>query len=210
LVKNVSLHQFMASAFIFFIIWINVDLLYALIPNGNVYVDAKFVVFILALVKIVNTSFNVGATVLSYSKYYYYSLVFTVILTATAIFMNIKFIPIGGMEGAAMASLLSYIVYYMFLLTFVRLRIKVTPFSLNELYTLVIIVSLFVIDWLLRKYISDYVVSLFDINLLGQLLDSVIRTLILSFLGIVTIYKFRISKQVNDIIDKILSFLKLI
>ena len=98
----------------------------------------------------------------------------------------------------------------MFLLTFVRLRIKVTPFSLNELYTLVIIVSLFVIDWLLRKYISDYVVSLFDINLLGQLLDSVIRTLILSFLGIVTIYKFRISKQVNDIIDKILSFLKLI
>lgn len=210
LIKNVSLHQFMASAFIFFIIWINVDLLYALIPNGNVYVDAKFVVFILALVKIVNTSFNVGATVLSYSKYYYYSLVFTVILTATAIFMNIKFIPIGGMEGAAMASLLSYIVYYMFLLTFVRLRIKVTPFSLNELYTLVIIVSLFVIDWLLRKYISDYVVSLFDINLLGQLLDSVIRTLILSFLGIVTIYKFRISKQVNDIIDKILSFLKLI
>lgn len=210
LVKNVSLHQFMASAFIFFIIWINVDLLYALIPNGNVYVDAKFVVFILALVKIVNTSFNVGATVLSYSKYYYYSLVFTVILTATAIFMNIKFIPIWGMEGAAMASLLSYIVYYMFLLTFVRLRIKVTPFSLNELYTLVIIVSLFVIDWLLRKYISDYVVSLFDINLLGQLLDSVIRTLILSFLGIVTIYKFRISKQVNDIIDKILSFLKLI
>lgn len=210
LIKNVSLHQFMASAFIFFIIWINVDLLYALIPNGNVYVDAKFVVFILALVKIVNTSFNVGATVLSYSKYYYYSLVFTVILTATAIFMNIKFIPIWGMEGAAMASLLSYIVYYMFLLTFVRLRIKVTPFSLNELYTLVIIVSLFVIDWLLRKYISDYVVSLFDINLLGQLLDSVIRTLILSFLGIVTIYKFRISKQVNDIIDKILSFLKLI
>ncbi len=210
LVKNVSLHQFMASAFIFFIIWINVDLLYALIPNGNVYVDAKFVVFILALVKIVNTSFNVGATVLSYSKYYYYSLVFTVILTATAIFMNIKFIPIWGMEGAAMASLLSYIVYYMFLLTFVKLRIKVTPFSLNELYTLVIIVSLFVIDWLLRKYISDYVVSLFDINLLGQLLDSVIRTLILSFLGIVTIYKFRISKQVNDIIDKILSFLKLI
>ena len=210
LVKNVSLHQFMASAFIFFIIWINVDLLYALIPNGNVYVDAKFVVFILALVKIVNTSFNVGATVLSYSKYYYYSLVFTVILTATAIFMNIKFIPIWGMEGAAMASLLSYIVYYMFLLTFVRLRIKVTPFSLNELYTLVIIFSLFVIDWLLRKYISDYVVSLFDINLLGQLLDSVIRTLILSFLGIVTIYKFRISKQVNDIIDKILSFLKLI
>ena len=80
LAKNVSLHQFMASALILFIIWINIDLIYSVIPNGNVYDEAKFVVFILALVKIINTSLNVGATVLSYSKYYYYSLPFTIIL----------------------------------------------------------------------------------------------------------------------------------
>ena len=114
--KNVSLHQFMASMFIFFLIWINIDLVYSLIPNGNVYDEAKFVVLILSVVKIINTSLNVGATVLSYSKYYYYSLLFTIILTLTAIYMNIKLIPIWGMEGAALASLVSYIVYYTFLL----------------------------------------------------------------------------------------------
>ena len=209
LTQNVSLHQFMASSFIFFLIWINIDLLYTLIPNGNVYDEAKFVVFILAIVKIINTSLNVGATVLSYSKYYYYSLLFTIILTVSTIIMNIKLIPIWGIEGAAIASLISYLIYYTFLLTFVNWRVKVTPFSLKEFYTLLIIVSLFVIDWLLQTYISRYITSLFSILIIGQILDSVLRTSLLAILGIVTIYKLRISKQVNDIIDKFLSLLKL-
>ena len=72
LIKSVSLHQFIVSCFIFFIIWINIDLIYNIIPNGNVYDEAKFVVFILAIVKIVNTSLNVGATVLSYSTNHMY------------------------------------------------------------------------------------------------------------------------------------------
>lgn len=209
LVKNVSLHQFLASTFIFFLIWINIDLVYTLIPNGDVYDEAVMVVFILSLVKIVNTSLNVGATVLSYSKYYYYSLLFTVILTVTAIYMNIKLIPLWGMNGAALASLVSYIVYYLFLLTFVNVKVKVNPFSMRELYTFLIIFMLFVIDYLFQKYISKYLISLFSVELLGQILDSVVRTSLFSILGIVTIYKFKISKQVNDIIDKFLSLIKL-
>lgn len=210
MIKNVSLHQFMASMFIFFLIWINIDLVYALIPNGNVYDEAKFVVLILSAVKIINTSLNVGATVLSYSKYYYYSLLFTVILTATAIYMNIKLIPIWGMEGAALASLISYIVYYTFLLTFVNWKIKVSPLSMKELYTVIIILSLFAIDWLLQTYMSKHLISMFGVELIGKILDSVVRTSLLSIIGIVIIYKSKISKQVNDIIDKFLSMLKLI
>lgn len=208
--KNVSLHQFMASMFIFFLIWINIDLVYSLIPNGNVYDEAKFVVLILSVVKIINTSLNVGATVLSYSKYYYYSLLFTIILTVTAIYMNIKLIPIWGMEGAALASLVSYIVYYTFLLIFVNWKIKVSPLSMRELYTVMIILSLFAIDWLLQTYMSKHLISIFNIELIGKMLDSAVRTLFLSVLGIVIIYKSKISKQVNDIIDKFLSMLKLI
>ena len=208
--KNVSLHQFMASMFIFFLIWINIDLVYSLIPNGNVYDEAKFVVLILSVVKIINTSLNVGATVLSYSKYYYYSLLFTIILMLTAIYMNIKLIPIWGMEGAALASLVSYIVYYTFLLTFVNWKIKVSPLSMRELYTVMIILSLFAIDWLLQTYMSKHLISIFNVELIGKMLDSAVRTLILSVLGIVIIYKSKISKQVNDIIDKFLSMLKLI
>ena len=210
LIKSVSLHQFIVSCFIFFIIWINIDLIYNIIPNGNVYDEAKFVVFILAIVKIVNTSLNVGATVLSYSKYYYYSLLFTVILTFTAIVMNIKLIPMWGMEGAALASLISYLIYYLVLLTFVNWKLKLSPLSVKEFYALAIIVSLFVMDWLLEKYMSVRLISLFDKEMVGQTVDSVVRTLLMSMLGIIIIYKSGISKQINDIINKCLSLLKLI
>lgn len=209
LAKNVSLHQFMASALILFIIWINIDLIYSVIPNGNVYDEAKFVVFILALVKIINTSLNVGATVLSYSKYYYYSLPFTIILTTSVIVLNIKFIPLWGMEGAALASLISYLIYYSFLLTFVKWKVNVTPFSVKEFYTLLIIIALFLIDSILQNSISNCFIQLFEIEMLGQLLDSIFRTVALLSLGIFTIYKLKISKQVNDIIDKFLSLIKL-
>ena len=208
LAKNVSLHQLMVSSFVFFLIWINIELIYTLIPNGNVYDEAKYVVLILSLVKIVNTSLNVGATVLSYSKYYYYSLLFTIILAIVAIVMNIQLIPIMGVEGAALASLISYIVYYALLLSFVNYKVKVFPFSVKELYTLIIILVLFVFDYLFQKYISKYFVTAFNIELIGQIFDSIVRTMILSMIGIIAIYKFKISKQVNDIIDKFISLLK--
>jgi O-antigen/teichoic acid export membrane protein len=209
-VQSVSLHQLIASLFIFFLIWINIDLIYKLIPNGNVYDAAKLVVFILAIVKIVNTSLNVGATVLSYSKYYYYSFLFTVILTFTAIVMNIKLIPIWGMEGAALASLISYLVYYTALLAFVKWKLDVTPFSIKEFYILLIITSLFVIDWLLQKYMSGKLMSWFDVEIIGRIVDSILRTSLMSLSGLVIIYKSKISKQINDIVDKFLSLLKLI
>ena len=114
------------------------------------------------------------------------------------------------MEGAALASLVSYIVYYAFLLTFVNWKIKVSPFSIKELYTMLIVLSMFVIDFLLQNYISEYIISIFNVELIGRILDSIVRTSVLSVLGIVIIYKSKISKQVNDIIDKFLSMLKLI
>lgn len=206
LAKNVSLHQFMVSIFLFFIIWINIDLIYFIIPNGNVYENAKNVVFILCIVKIVNTSFNVGATVLSYSKYYYYSLLFTVILTVSAIYLNIKLIPLWGMDGSAMASLLSYLIYYALLLTFVMVKVKVNPLSVKELYVMIIIIVLFMMNFLLQKYITPFIMSLFNINIIAMFADAFCRTALLCVTGLLAVYKFKISKQVNDIIDKI--FLK--
>jgi hypothetical protein len=44
--KSVSLHQLLASSFIFLIIWINIDLFFAILPNGTEYSEAKWVVFI--------------------------------------------------------------------------------------------------------------------------------------------------------------------
>ena len=57
--------------------------------------------------------------------------------------------------------------------------------------------------------IHSILISLFNVEIIGQIFDSFVRTVAMSLLGVVVIYKLRISKQINDIIDKVLSLLKL-
>ena len=56
-------------------------------------------------------------------------------------------------------------------------------------------------------FISEIVINLFDIKMIGLILDAMMRTLIVLFIGLYIIYKTKISQQINDIIDKLLSLL---
>ena len=209
LTKDVSLHQLIAGLFVFFIIWINIDLFFELLPNGEVFATGKWVFFILVLAKMINSSLNVGVIVLSYSKYYYLQLFFTAVLTFTAIVMNNLLIPVLGMTGSAMASLVSYSLYYILILSVVGWKTKIHPFSWGEMMVVTIISVLFVADYLVVKFVSPSVVALLGGGLLGRAAESVIRTLFFVFTGIAAVYKLKISKQINDLIDILLKKLKL-
>ena len=86
--QMVSLHQFLVSALIFFLIWINLRPLFAVIPHGAEYVGGIGVVFFLGLAKIVNSSLSIGTDILNYSRLYPFSLLFIALLTASAIVLN--------------------------------------------------------------------------------------------------------------------------
>ena len=201
--KSVSLHQLIAGAFVFFIIWINIDLFFELLPNGEKYADGKWVFFLLGLAKLVNSSMNIGATVLSYSKWYYLQLIFTAILTISAIILNNKLIPIWGMTGAAWSSIISFSVYYLLLLSMIMWKTKITPFSWKELVVVGIILLLFVLNWLSVNCISQSIIDFNECGVVLKIVEAVLRTGILVILGLGIIYKTKISKEINEIINKI-------
>ncbi|MDR3268851.1 MAG: hypothetical protein LBT83_07280 [Tannerella sp.] len=47
LYRKVALHQFMAGSCIFLLMWINIDNIFAIMPNGHIYQAGKRVVFLL-------------------------------------------------------------------------------------------------------------------------------------------------------------------
>ena len=49
LYKKVALHQLIAGGLIFLFIWINIDNIFAIIPNGHIYVAGKWVVFFIEI-----------------------------------------------------------------------------------------------------------------------------------------------------------------
>ena len=202
LCRSVSLHQLLAGSFIFFIIWINIDLLFQLIPNGDKYAEGKWVVLILGLARLMNSTLSVGCTVLNYSRYYAYSLLFTFLLTVSAVFLNVKLIPLWGMCGAASATLISYSLYFLLLLFVVWRCIRVQPFSSGQWKVLAVVVLLLAANCLWACFLTPlFHVEASKAAFFGE---SLLRTVLLCLLGTAMVYWFRVSPEVNRLIDRYL------
>ena len=204
LCKNVALHQFIAGLFVLFFIWINIDFLFDLLPKGEVYRIGKWAVLILGLGRLVYSTLDVSLTVLSYSKYYYYSLGFTVLLAVLSVLLNRWFIPVWDLNGAALAYVLSYLVYFALLLTFVRWKIGVLALSGKQLLVVGIIVVLFVLDAAWSAWIAPWFHGLFVQRLVGSGLNAVLKSALFLTVGLATLYRLKVSRSVNDLVDKII------
>lgn len=204
LCKNVALHQFIAGLFVLFFIWINIDFLFDLLPNGEIYRLGKWAVLILALGRLVYSTLDVSLTVLSYSKYYYYSLGFTVLLAVLSVLLNRWLIPYWDINGAALANVLSYLVYFCFLLLFIRWKIGVLALSRKQLVVAGVVLVLFLLDAAWSALVAPWFSRVFDKPLIGLALNAVLKSLLFLFLGLTALYRLKVSQSVNDLIYNML------
>ena len=188
LYRKVSLHQLMVGGFVFLLIWINIDNIFALIPNGEVYSQGKWVVFFLALGKLIEVTLNFGNNLISYSRYYYWGLYFTFFITAIAITFNNWLIPILGVTGAGVATTLTCLISYSAQQWLVQVKIKTNPISLKLIKLIGIFVIMFGINELLPKYHIAIV-------------DGVYRTVIVGVCLCSLIYILKISEDVNLLVN---------
>ena len=205
--KSVSLHQLLVGSLVFFLIWINIDTIFSLLPNGGVFRAGKWAVLILCLSRLVNSTLNVGTTVLSYSKIYYYSLFFTILLTVLAWWLNARWVPVDGdaekgLMGAAFATLVAYMVHYTLLLALIRWKIGTLPLSSKQLLVILVVGVLFGLDWLWSRTLTPWFASQFSKPVFGLVVDSVLKSTIFLVIGLLSVYKLKISQSVNGVIDK--------
>jgi hypothetical protein len=149
----------------------------------------------------------VGTTVLSYSKIYYYSLFFTILLTVLAWWLNARWVPADGdpekgLIGAALATLVAYMVHYVLLLVLIRWKIGTSPLSAKQLLVVLVVGVLFGLDWLWSKALTPWFVALFSKPVYGLVIDSVLKSVLFLVVGLFSVYKLKISQSVNDIMDK--------
>ena len=209
LCKNVALHQFIAGCFVFFIVWSNIDFLFDLLPNGDIYRLGKWAVLILSMSRLVYSTLAVVTTVLSYSKYYYYSLVFTILLAVMSIGLNELWVPKWDIDGGALANMTSYLIYFVLLLAFIRWKIGVMPLSRKMLSVFMVILLLFGLNWLWSNWLTPWFADLFTKPILGLLVDATLKTSLFLVLGLTAIYKLKVSRSVNDLLDKAMGAIRI-
>ena len=197
--RQVSLHQLLVSLLIFFVIAININALFTLIPNGKNYIDGVWVVFILGMAKVMNSSLSIGTDILNYSRWYLLLLPLTLVLLTSAILLNVNLIEAWGINGAAAATLFSYALYFCLLLMVLWFVLKVKVFSLSQLKVVVIMGVGFGLNWVWGQWVTPTVTGWMS-GIVGMLTDAALKTLVLGGLILIGVLQWKVSPTVNQLL----------
>lgn len=190
LYKKVSLHQFIAGSTLFLLIWINIDNIFAIIPNGEIYKAGKWVVFFIGLSKLVGVTLGFGNTLISFSRYYYWGLYFTFFLTSLTIYTNYLLIPRLGMTGAALATFITCLISYSWQQWVVLKKVKGNPYSIGIVKQIGVVLFLLAVNYLLLHWIEN------------SIIDACCRTFIIALLWVYLTYRLKTSDEIFLLVKK--------
>ncbi len=146
LLKQVSSTLFFIGCLLMLIIWVNIDLIFYILPNGEIYATARETVLLLSVGQILVAAFTIATYAINYSRFYYFSLICSALLTICLVVLNKMFIPTLGINGAALANCLSYLLFFLLVLAVVRIFLHTTPLSVSHLKSLLLTVIVFAIN----------------------------------------------------------------
>ncbi|WP_194973139.1 oligosaccharide flippase family protein [Aquiflexum lacus] len=192
LYKDVAVHQFLFCLLLFLGIWSNIDNLYHFVPNNVIYETGKWVVLWIGLAKMADILFSINGEIIVFSKYYVFNITATLIMCVAVIVLNLLLIPMYGIEGAAVASFLSLLIYNLIKYFYLKIRLDFDPFSLDILKILVLGSMTYIIQFFLLQ------------NMEVGFNDIILRSLLITVTYITGMYLLGIAKESQkSIIEKI-------
>lgn len=123
---------------LFVCIYAGIDELVALMPKGDEYRLARILVFLLCIAKIIDMATGLNNQIIAMSDSYRYLLFFLLIAVISNIGLNLFFIPKYGIEGSAIATIISIFLYNGIKFWFLRIKYHLNPFSYKTIYILLL------------------------------------------------------------------------
>jgi len=186
LYHKVSINLLTAGLLLFGCVWVSVDDLYRLMPNSGEVSQGKYVLLFLCIGKLIEMAVSLNSPLVYYSKYYGYSLVSICLLALANIGFNIWLIPVLGLPGAAVATLLSITCYNLFGLVLVWTKFRMQPFTRSMALAGALAVASMAAVWFLPS--TGYV-----------LLNIALRSGLFAFLFALLVLRFRVSEDIMEL-----------
>ncbi len=189
LYKKTSITLQIVGGLVFIGILVNINQLYLLLPEN--YRGGVFVVFTIGLSKYFDLILGNNNAIIFNSKYYRMVLFLGLLLAFVAITLNMLLIPKYGINGAAMATLISVLLYITAKLLFVVLRMKLFPFTKNTLVSFVIFLAFF-----FAFYYWEFPFH--------PITNIVLKSTVVTSLYVWVNYKLNISEDFNNVVNSLL------
>lgn len=190
LYKQSSVNLLLAGGLLFLLINLNIDDMYLIINEPN-YSVVVWVVLMISISELYKLALGTNGTILTNSKYYKVFFYLSLAMAGTVIVLNHYLIDLYGIDGAALATLITVLIFNTIRVFYVKSKLNMQPFTLQSVKVLMIVIGLFG-----TFYFVDFKFH--------PLLNIVLKSGIISVLFLAFVYLFKISKDVNELIDNYL------
>ncbi len=185
-----SINQAVISILLFIGLWVNIENIFHILPPE--YAAGKWVIFFVGLANVIEMATGINNIILQTSRYYRVNTIFIFISLATLIIANLVLIPLVGITGAAIATLLSSLITNTIRFIFLKVRFRMQPFD-YRLFLLFIIGGI--------SYLAGHFIPVFT----NFIIDILVRSAITGGLFVLLILVFKISEDINDIYSQLIN-----
>lgn len=187
------INQYIIGFILFLGIWVNIDNVIQVVTED--FSSGKYVIFFIGLMNVFDMATGVNGIVISTSKYFRYQTYFNVLLGGLTILTNLYFIPTYGLNGAAIATLISGIIYNTARMLFLKLKYNLQPFN----YRFLLVTGIGLILYFLTKQV---------VRIDNFIIDIIVKSLFLGITYMGIIYFLKLSDDLNKAIDDVLKKLR--
>lgn len=184
--QKATASNLVVGALLFLLIWVNLDAFFQFMPGD--YEAGRYVLLLLGFGKLFDMTAGLNGLILLTSKKYRTDLLFTLGLVATAFLTNLLLIPLYGIHGAALATMLTLILFNLLRIWYIRYHYHIHPFAGKQLIIPVLIIIIMYANFIAPP--SGMIVP-----------DIILRSGITLIVFLPTVYFFRVSADLNRMFD---------
>lgn len=191
--RKSTINQMAAGAYLLIGIWANIHNVFQILPEE--FKAGMYVILFIGLMNFIKMMTGINDVVIGYSKYYRFNTYSMIGWVVLIILTNWWLLPIMGIVGAALASLLSVLVVDMVRVWYLYFRFRFQPFSLAHIKMAFIGLATYFLAELLPEFNPFY-------------LDILVRGTLITVVFIPAVYYSRVAPEINQLLDSYLRRLR--
>ncbi|MBN2776596.1 MAG: polysaccharide biosynthesis C-terminal domain-containing protein [Bacteroidales bacterium] len=194
-IKNIysqSTHNLLLlSVFMFILIWGNINNIMKFLPAE--FESGRYVILFISLAFVVQSVSAISGVIIQYSKYYRQHSYLMLFLIVLIVVLNIVLLPDYGIDGAALASFISFVSVGLIQIVYVKIKFNAQPYNYKHLVMILLGGFAYFISWLIPDFGS-------------LIIDLFVRSAIISIIYILPLLIAGYSPETSDMLKKIFQF----
>lgn len=184
--SKTSINLLIVGGVIFLCVLLNVDDILQILPEK--FSHSKYVILFIGGAQLVNLVAGLHGLILVHSSFFRSIVFFNLFLFVVTFITNVLFIPRYGINGAALATLVSLILFNAVRMLYVYNKMSFHPFSVKTVITALMIAFIYFFVSILP--LTDY-----------SFINIIIRCLIACSLVILTVKYFKLSEDISNLLN---------